>query len=750
MIRSNRTGLILIFLLLLGLCASLKAGITPSGDLDPADPSWWTSGGGSDTDAYIGKTASGTVIINSGSGLSSQWAYVGYGITATGLVTIDGSGSRWDCVRGLYVGYSGEGTLNITERGVANCDYYGYIGYRSGSVGHISVNNGNSSWTSKYDLYIGYSGQGALSVTDGGVVSCRHGFVGYESGSISQATIDGSGSNLTIGGEYGRLYVGYKGQGTLNIINGGAVNVACETWVAKEEGSTGEIHFENGTLNTGSILAGASRLTGEGTINTHGIVSDIDLVFDSTHGLSQVITLDGQPGQNITINLSQDDTGALGAGYAGEGTLAIRDGVSLESTDGYLGYKSGATGQVTVDGSGSTWTMNHGTGSLCIADYGQGMMSITNGGQVSCGRADIGRESGSSGQVTVDGNGSTWIVNGVDWWWKVLGLKVGCYGQGTLDITNGGVVISNAEDGVNYLGYGAGSSGVITVDGSGSRLVISNLYIGGTHYCSGGTGELTVSNGGNVEVNERLTIWGSGRVNIDATSRIRVCDALVLKQDSSLTAEEGATIHMTGAAFRNESDNSSNLAGLACLTMIFEGQSGIVDTFEVAGEDKGVVMEGFSTDNFLLGTLQLGGSTAGKIQLVDDFDNQPGFSGSEALYVNNLIMNAGASIYLNGLNLYYLNGAGPKQYFRGDSNLDGIVDDGDLNIILSDWGSSVPPGNPRADLTGDLLIDDGDLNVLLSDWGKGIGPASSGAVPEPGTMVLLLGGLGILLRKGRE
>lgn len=45
---------------------------------------------------------------------------------------------------------------------------------------------------------------------------------------------------------------------------------------------------------------------------------------------------------------------------------------------------------------------------------------------------------------------------------------------------------------------------------------------------------------------------------------------------------------------------------------------------------------------------------------------------------------------------------------------DGIVDAGDLNIILSDWGCT---GSCVGDLTGDGFVDAGDLNIVLSAWG---------------------------------
>lgn len=54
-----------------------------------------------------------------------------------------------------------------------------------------------------------------------------------------------------------------------------------------------------------------------------------------------------------------------------------------------------------------------------------------------------------------------------------------------------------------------------------------------------------------------------------------------------------------------------------------------------------------------------------------------------------------------------------------DLNNDGEVDSGDLNILLSAWGSPCAP-QPNcngADLNNDGGVDSGDLNILLSAWG---------------------------------
>ncbi|MEM1026525.1 MAG: hypothetical protein AAGJ38_00405 [Planctomycetota bacterium] len=81
---------------------------------------------------------------------------------------------------------------------------------------------------------------------------------------------------------------------------------------------------------------------------------------------------------------------------------------------------------------------------------------------------------------------------------------------------------------------------------------------------------------------------------------------------------------------------------------------------------------------------------------------------------------------------------------EGDFNGSGSVEQGDLNLVLSNWGNSVDAG-PPAGWIGDPpegSIDQNELNRVLGNWGNSSVPPDVGtrAVPEPG-----LGGLGVLL-----
>ena len=170
--------------------------------------------------------------------------------------------------------------------------------------------------------------------------------------------------------------------------------------------------------------------------------------------------------------------GDLTIGDTGAGTLIIENGAIVSNTDGYIGFGSGSTGEVTVSGTGSTWTNN---GRLYVGQQGNGILRITDGGIVTSTTGIVGGSVGSTGFAEVSGIGSQWHMSGT--------LDIADRELGTLRILNGGVVTSNKA----YIGYTANSSGVLEVSGPGSQLNTSGteFYIG--NY---GDGTLRITDGG--------------------------------------------------------------------------------------------------------------------------------------------------------------------------------------------------------------------------------------------------------------
>ena len=99
-------------------------------------------------------------------------------------------------------------------------------------------------------------------------------------------------------------------------------------------------------------------------------------------------------------------------GYTGFGTFRIDGGSTYTSSSSttVLGFQSSAVGIATVTGAGSQWTLTNSSG-IDVGGSGYGRLEVLNGAVVTsstscCGGIDIGANSGSQGDVVVDGAGS--------------------------------------------------------------------------------------------------------------------------------------------------------------------------------------------------------------------------------------------------------------------------------------------------------------------------------------------------------
>ena len=443
-------------------------------------------------------------------------------------------------------------------------------------TGDVDPSDPNT-WTDETYAYIGRTVDGTLMVDGDSDLRSYTGLVGYDRASTGAVVVAGAGSTWTNGRT---LSVGNFGKGTLAISDGGVVEVAGNTVVAYGPESSGEIHFDGGALSTGGLLAAAANLTGTGTIDLHGLVSDVDIAFDASHGLRQSIILNELPGQNITLNLGVDGSGAMGAGYGGVGTMTVSDGIVVRSTSGHIGNAAGSSGTVTVDGIGSTWTN---ADDLYIGDTGSGSLGITGGGTVSTSKNSfIGRNNGSTGAVMVDGAGSTWNTASL----LYIGLMDS---NGTLSITNGGRVNSTNS----YIRNVTGATETVRVNGPGSTWTNSGELLVGNY----GRATLVISDGGVVSVAGTLTVDansdGNAFINMASDGMLALMgdaddslgEYLDLVQgtdairywDNSLSAWALLTSAAYGDDYTLEYLTAGDLAGYTLLTVLAPGPPGDFD-----------------------------------------------------------------------------------------------------------------------------------------------------------------------------
>jgi T5SS/PEP-CTERM-associated repeat protein len=738
----------------------------------------------------IGSFGNGEVNITGGGTVNNSLGVLGYFSGSTGRVSVAGSDSAWINSDYLTIGNSGSGELSITDGGIVS-NNEGQIGFQSGSAGAVSVSGSGSTWTNGSNLYIGKSGSGELDITDNGYVSNASGIIGYYSGSTGRVSV--SGSTWT---NNGSLTVGTSGSGVLNITDDGEVNVTGNTYVAKSAGSLGEIHFDQGTLRTASLWAGSSQLTGVGTIHAKGLIADdVDLTFDAAHGLQQTFVLNNQSGQNITVNLNQTDSEILGAGYLGSGTLTIRDGVTVGSYGGQIGYETGSTGMVNVSGANSTWNNTRGltvggSGSgelgivnggevynyggtigdkssstgmvsvsgagsiwsnnsvLCIGNFGRGELSVIDGGEVSSSVGIIGCSSGSMGAMSISGAGSKWSNGGWD-------IFVGYYGSGELSITDGGEV----SNGIGRIGEKVDSTGTVTVSGSGSTWTSSRVCVGYS-----GSGELNITGGGKVssggsgcigyEASSKGTVKVSGpgstwtnsdglRVGFDGTGHLVITDGGEVSNNEGMIgmfSRLTSTVRVSGigSMWNNRGDLFISFGGSG------SGEMSITGGGEVINENGSV---GFSSRT--TGTVNVSGTNSA---WTNKGDLNIGYYGHGELSVTNggLVSVAG-NLYIEreGDNAEgFINMAtGGMLALAGDAD-DSLMDF--LGLIYGEgairfWDNSI---SDWANITAATMGDDYTLAYLTGGDLAGYTLLTVGVVPEPGDANLDgrvdVGDLGIL------
>jgi len=173
-----------------------------------SDSSWTNT-----SNLYISFFGTGSLAISDGGAVSSGYSAIGYQLNSEGSVTVAGSGSSWTNTGNLYIGLFGTGSLDISDGGAVSSSGNSFIGNNSDGDGSVTVAGSGSSWTNTGDLTIGYSGTGSLAISDGGAVTVD--------GTLALASAINSVGTLNIGGDEGEAAVA---AGVLNAdsVNGGS------------------------------------------------------------------------------------------------------------------------------------------------------------------------------------------------------------------------------------------------------------------------------------------------------------------------------------------------------------------------------------------------------------------------------------------------------------------------------------------------------------------------------------------------
>lgn len=309
---------------------------------------------------FVGFSGSGSLDISGGGVVNGGGTTIAATNTASGSVTVDGEGSALNSA-GFTVGYDGEGTLDITNGGYV-FSTSSTIGSGSTGSGHVTIDGEGSSWQSLYTLYVGYDGDATLDISNGGAMSSQGAYVGFQSGSSGEVTVDGDESLWTVDGE---LNVGYEGEGSLDIANGATVS-APYIIIAAQVGSSGAINIGAAAGET-AVAAGAldansiSFGSGTGTLIFNHTDADYELASDI-------------PGVGIIRQIGSGSTVLSGNSSDFAGTTSVER--SALFVNGRLGG-SVSVGAARFGGSGTVSNVTLGNGAVIAPGHnGVGTLSV--------------------------------------------------------------------------------------------------------------------------------------------------------------------------------------------------------------------------------------------------------------------------------------------------------------------------------------------------------------------------------------
>jgi T5SS/PEP-CTERM-associated repeat protein/autotransporter-associated beta strand protein len=317
------------------------------------------------------------------------------------------------------------GIAEVRDGGVAVSES-SVIGTLDGS-GTVKVTGPGSMLEAAF-LFVGYDGDGTVEIRNGGALSTQWAQIAYSSGTIGKVLVDGPGSSWSIGGN---LDLGVGGQADLTISNGGTVSV-------------GNINIgAAGTLNIGASAtseAAAAGMLDAGSISLS--YPSASLVFNHNSATTLAADISGlgsitQMGGGTTT-LTGDSSRFDGPTRVTDGELRVgsfgnfaRLGGHVTVTGGKLGGMGLVEGASIADGG----TLAPGDGG--IGTLGLGYLYMAGGSTY-----EVEITSGSSDLVQVTGIA---FLDGAD-----VAIK---RGMGPLAVDGDGYTILSADSGI-YGSFG--------------------------------------------------------------------------------------------------------------------------------------------------------------------------------------------------------------------------------------------------------------------------------------------------------
>ncbi|MBN2210661.1 MAG: PEP-CTERM sorting domain-containing protein [Sedimentisphaerales bacterium] len=712
--------------------------------------------------------------------------------------------------------YSGDGgDLGLTHGTLTSRS--GIFGMDEGTVGSASIYDVGTVWNISDDLIVGDAGTGMMDISMGAAVTANLLTLGNQATGYGSIYLYDSDTSLNITAE---SIIGNGGTGLLDISDYAQATLG--GWVTVDNG--GSIQLSNG----GVLTAQAGMTLGQ---------------MEYGHGM---LLLEGN--SQVILQGEDSEWKELFIGESGHCDLEAYDS-SLETGKTIMGWQATGSAEAYVSGPDAVWTLHGGAGgpdSLVVGDEGDATLTIMDYGRVEmdqrinvgkhtgsegcgevyiiaeplitgtagdgaapavfapngpslvCGGGVLGDEEGASGYVMLMGNDeqtAQWTV-GLDY--VNHDLIIGNFGWGGLDVYENSLVLLRERllehwqpgepDIISScwmkIGEEETGSGNVNVQGENAVLHIEHapLVVG-----DGGTGYLTVSDGGLVKVengevfigmgetgwghvtvqgeNTRLEdySWYATSVGFNGSGVLEVRDGAYMYTDHLVIGE-----NQSGQGFVQVSEASMQVGGyltvgregIGTLDLI-NGETGGPGMMTVGDADLISVLPGelhLGPNGYLQGNGEIIGSVIDKGGLL-----QPGASVGELTISGNYTQTDDGVLYLE------IAGDQPGQYdvlhVYGDVELegclglwlaDGFLPQEGMTFDLVQFTGSISPQENWFDeaqwifgLEGYSVQWEYSLSLVgLGVDGWAVRLTSENTVPEPMTLSLLaLGGLILRRRK---
>ena len=355
-------------------------------------------------------------------------------------------------------------------------------------------------------------------------------------------------------------YVARSGdEGHLAITGGGTLLSSKNLDIASNDpDSIGSITVSNATLRCDVQFTVGATGTGDLFIEDNGKVITGRTIFGSYPKATGTATINGG---------SWDCSGYFVVGWDNIGNLYASNGASIIQTGSanvYIGYKSTSTGNASISGTGTVWD----TGvSLRIGSGGRGCLSISDSAIVTSKVVNIGLNSESYGEATVDS--AQWVLTDE---LRIGGGASSAGGEGILTIKpDAEVSITGAaiiwSSGALHLAGGTLTAESIDVTGGIFGWQSGELHITGSGGLvtgsSGDINSIVLSPSKTLIVDNNLTVASGGSLNLVGGSV--ECGALVMDKGT-----------VTGSAI--DLDDFNNVSGKGMLYGAIAGSAGTTVT----------------------------------------------------------------------------------------------------------------------------------------------------------------------------